>query len=311
MRRWLVMLCSAWAAPAIAQSDPHAGHGLSMPMDMPMQQPADPHAAHRMPMPQPAVDDPNGARGTDQVPGTAQPPAVQHDSPASRYWDPQAMAAAAHAEMMPPRPIYRQVLFDIAELRAHRGRNGYAWEAEAWWGDLNRLTLKSRGEGTLHEPLEHGEIEALYSKALDPWWNVQAGLRQDFGAGPDRTWAVLGIEGRAPYQLHLQSALYLSDKGQLTARIEAAHGLRLTQHAILQPRAELDLSAQDMPQQRIGAGLTKAELGLRLRYELARELAPYAGVVHTWSVGRTGQYARADGHAAQQTSVVAGVRFWF
>ena len=310
MKAAFVLLLAGTAVPAMAQTDPHAGHDMSMPMDG-ARTADNPHAGHTMPTPQPVAVRPDGARGTDQVPGQAAPPPVQHDSQADRFWDPQAMAAAAKAEMMPPRPVYRQVIFDLAELRAHRGRNGYAWEAEAWWGDLDRLTLKSRGEGALGADLEHGEVEVLYSKALDPWWNLQAGLRQDFGAGPDRTWATIGVEGRAPYQLHLQGALYLSDKGQLTARIEAAHDLRLTQRAILQPRAELELSAQDMPRERIGAGLAKAELGLRLRYELTREFAPYVGVVQTWAVGATARYARLNAEHTRQTSAVAGVRFWF
>jgi copper resistance protein B len=140
---------------------------------------------------------------------------------------------------------------------------------------------------------------------------VQIGLRQDIRPRPARTWATLSIEGRAPYQFEVQAAAFLSDKGQLAGRVEAAYGQRITQRLTLQPRVEFDLSAQDMPDQRIGAGLSTAELGLRLRFEVRREFAPYVGVNWTWDVGKTADYARADGKDTSERSVVAGIRFWF
>ncbi len=305
MKRLLVLLMSVIAAPAFAQAtDPHAGH--HMPATAP-EAPSDPHAGHDM------ADMPDAAEptGTDQSPGSAEAPPVVHDSPAARYWDAKDMAAAAAAEMHPPQPLYSKLTVDLAELRVHDGRDGYAWEAEAWVGDLNRFMLKTKGEGSFGEALDHGEMQALYAKALDPWWNLQAGLRQDIGAGPQRSWATLGVEGRVPYQFEVQAAAFLSDKGQVTGRIEAAYDQRITQKLILQPRVELNLSAQDMPAAHIGDGLTSAELGLRLRYEIRREFAPYIGAHWGWSVGKTADYARAEGKDTRDQSLVAGIRFWF
>lgn len=136
-------------------------------------------------------------------------------------------------------------------------------------------------------------------------------MRQDIRPRPARTWATLGIEGRAPYQFDVQAAAFLSDKGQLAGRLEGTYDQRITQRLIVQPRAELDLAAQDMPDQRIGSGLSTTELGLRLRYEIRREFAPYVGVSWTWATGRTADYARADGKDTSERSIVAGVRFWF
>lgn len=291
MRLLVPILLAAVPVPALAQTtDPHAGHHMPG-MDMPADQ--------------------GEATGTDQPPGSAEAPPVAHDSPAARYWGAEAMAAASAAEMHAPGATYSKVTFDIAEFRAHRGRNGYAWEAEAWWGDLNRAMIKSKGEGAFGGGFDHGEVQALYARALDPWWNLQAGLRQDLGPDPQRSWATLGLEGRAPYQFEVQAAAFVSDKGQVTGRLEATYDQRITQRLIFQPRVEIDLSAQDMPAQRIGSGLTSAELGLRLRYEVRREFAPYVGVNWTWKAGRTADYARADGHDASERSMVAGVRFWF
>ena len=265
-----------------------------------------------MDMSQPAASsDGTEPTGTDQAPGSGEAPAVVHDSPASRYWDPAAMAASAAAEMHPPAPVYSKLLFDLAEHQFREGRDGYRWEGEFWTGDLNRFVIKSKGEGTSGEGIDQAEVQALYAKALDPWWNLQVGIRQDIRPRPARTWATFGVEGRAPYLFEVQAAAFLSDKGQLAGRLEGAYDQRITQRLILQPRVEFDLSAQDMPDQRIGAGLSTAELGLRLRYEVRREFAPYIGINWSWDVGKTADYARADGKDTRERSVVAGIRFWF
>ena len=112
------------------------------------------------------------------------------------------MAAAAEAEMHPPAPIYSKLIVDAAELRLRQGQDGYRWEGEFWTGNIDRFVVKTRGEGTRGGGrqaggLESGEVQALYAKALDPWWNLQFGVRQDIGPQPRRTWATVGLDGRA------------------------------------------------------------------------------------------------------------------
>jgi len=274
------------------------------------------HAMPGMTMPAPPAtpaNPPQGAEpgGTDQPPGSAEPPPVAHDRPADRYWNPADMAASSAAEMHPPAPSYAKLVIDLAEHQFRAGRDGYRWEGEAWTGDLNRVVLKTKGEGTAGQGIDRAEVQALYARALDPWWNLHLGVRQDIRPRPARTWATVGLEGRAPYQFAVNLAAFLSDRGQFAARMEGAYDQRITQRLILQPRAELDLSAQDMAEQRIGSGLSSAELGLRLRYEIRREFAPYVGVNWTWATGRTANYAHADGKDAAERSLVAGIRFWF
>src|SRR3546814_11929731 len=115
--------------------------------------------------------------------------------------------------------------------------------------------------------METAEIQALYSRALDPYWNLQAGVRYDFKPNPSRTYATVGIEGVAPYWFETEAALFLSNKGDVLGRIEGYYDQRITQRLILQPRVELNLSAQDVPETRIGAGISNAEFGLRPRSE--------------------------------------------
>ncbi len=275
----------------------------------PAQQAADQPAAPAAPAAEGASDEP---KGTDQSPGSAEPPPVAHDLAGSRYWDPQAMAQAHHAMMTErPAPLYGAVKMDIAEYQFGKNGDSWRWEGEGWLGDTNRLWVRSRGEGPVGGRLEDAEVEAAYSRAISPWWNLQAGVRQDLGTGPVRTHAMLALEGLAPYRFETLAAAYLSDKGQWTGRIEASVDERVTRRIVLQPRVEFNLSAQDMPQQRLGAGLTTAELGFRLRYEFSRKFAPYLGVSWTWAGGRTADYRRADGESPSARVFVLGIKSWF
>lgn len=141
------------------------------------------------------------------------------------------------------------ISFNLAEYQARKGRDGFRWDGEAWYGgDVNRLTIKSEGEGVFGEGIEGAEVQALYSRAIGPYFNAQAGIRQDFGPGPDRTYATIGFEGLAPYWFEVEGALFLSNKGDLLGRLEGYYDQRITQKLILQPMAELNFALQDVPE---------------------------------------------------------------
>ena len=203
------------------------------------------------------------------------------------------------------------VMADRAEYRVRDGKNGYLWDGQGYYGgDIDKFWFKSEGEGNFGEKIESAEVQALWSHAIAPFFDLQAGVRQDF-APRDRTYAVIGIQGLAPYLFEIDGAAFLSDRGDLTARFEAEYDQRITQRLILQPRAELNLAAQDVPELGIGAGIDAAELGIRLRYEFAREFAPYIGIEQEWKVGQSARYARAAGEDPSVTNYVIGIRFWF
>lgn len=267
----------ACSVPAIAQHEHHA-------------QATDPHAGHVMPAP---------------------PPPADHA--ADRFSDPAEMARARKQMRIDHGGgRFSSVLFDLAEVQVRDGRDGYRWAGEGWFGgDINRLAIKTEGEGSFGRKGGHAEVQALYSRALDAYWNVEAGVRHDFRRGPDRSYATVAIEGLAPYWFEMGGALFLSDKGDVLGRVEASLDQRITQRIILQPRIEANLAAQAVPADRIGAGLSDIELGLRLRYEIRREFAPYVGISHDRKLGRTARYARADGEDPSDTSLVVGIRAWF
>lgn len=200
---------------------------------------------------------------------------------------------------------------DRAEYRMREGEDGYLWDVQGYYGgDINKFWFKSEGEGSFGEAIEDAEIQALYSRAIAPFFDLQAGIRQDLAA-PTRTQAVIGIQGLVPYMFEVDAAAFLSNKGDLTARIEAEYDQRLTQRLILQPRAEVNLSAQDIPELGIGAGIDNLELGLRLRYEIIPEFAPYIGVEQEWKLGDSSDFAKIAGEDPSVTNYVVGVRFWF
>jgi copper resistance protein B len=286
------------AAPA----DPHAGHRMPV-------APADPHAGHRMQ----GATDPHAGHVTPWSPvGAVPPPPAPADHAAERFF-PAAEMAAARAQLRREHGDMRwsKVMLETFEIRPDAGADVYAWEGEAsFGGDINRLAVKTEGEGTSGE-LEHAELQGLYSRAIDPYWNLQAGLRQDFGHGPDRTYATVGVEGVAPYWFEVGAAAFLSNRGDLSARLEGSYDLRLTQALILEPRAEANLAASADRPAGLGSGLRDVELGLRLRYAIRQEFAPYVGLHWERKFGDTADIARAHGEGVEDTRLVVGVRAWF
>lgn len=313
MRTILFLLgASALATPAFAQ---HSGHAA--PAEPAAQQPAaatDPscppeHAAMGHCSPK-AARTANG-----EAPGIADPPAAPPSAAAlsgprnaaDRVYGADAMAVArAVLRREHGNIVTSKVLIDRLEVGVRQGRESYAWNVQGWYGgDIDRLWVKSQGEP------DTAEVQALYSRAIDPWFNLQAGVRQDLASGPDRTHLVLGIQGLAPYWFEVDGSLFLSTKGDLTGRLEAEYDQRLTRKLILQPSIEFDLAAQDVPELGIGAGLSTAEAALRLRYAFVPEFAPYIGIQYARAFGRTRDLARARGDDQGGFSFLVGVRTWF
>jgi copper resistance protein B len=187
------------------------------------------------------------------------------------------------------------------------------WDLDIWHGgDLNKLWVKTEGErGVDGSGTESFEVQALYSRAISPYFDLQLGVRQEFRPSPQRTHAVIGLQGLAPYWFEVDVAAFVSERGDVTARAEIEYELLLTQRLILQPRVELGFAAQRVAERAIGSGLTGVEAGLRLRYEIRREFAPYVGVEWHRTLGDSRALARALGDDLADRVWVSGIRFWF
>jgi copper resistance protein B len=189
--------------------------------------------------------------------------------------------------------------------------DGTALDAQGYVGrDRDKLWAKADGEwsdGVLHEL----RSELLWARAWRPFWDTQLGVRHDSGVGPDRTWIAAGVEGLAPHWFDVEATVYVGGSGRTALRLAGEYDLQLTQRLILTPDVELNVYGRDDPERLIGSGLANVELGLRLRYEIHRQFAPYLGFDWDGRFGETADLHRAAGGAARDDAVVAGVRIWF
>lgn len=210
--------------------------------------------------------------------------------------------------------IFYQLRADRFEQRFQQGDNVLLHDVQAWIGsDYNKLWFKSEGEyNTSKDSHEQTSVEALYSRAISPFFDLQAGYRHDFiSNADDRNFGAFGVQGLAPYFFEMQATSYISDEGYVSAALEAEYDLLLTQRLILQPRFETEIAVQDVEEYNIGSGVTGFETGARLRYEISRKFAPYVGVSWEQSVGETKDLQQADGEQTNNTALVTGVKFWF
>jgi len=203
------------------------------------------------------------------------------------------------------------LLDQLEYVHSRDGGNAAVIDGRAWYGgDIDKLWLKFEGEHA-DGRLQDLRTETLWDHAVSTYWDTQLGVRHDFGIGPGRTWAAFGVQGLAPYWFETEATFYVGQGGRTAARVQAECEVLLTQRLILQPRAEVNFYGKDDPARGIGSGLSDAEVGLRLRYEIRREFAPYVGVVWNQRFGKTADFARAQGEHADDLEFVAGLRVWF
>jgi copper resistance protein B len=208
--------------------------------------------------------------------------------------------------------IFAHLLFDQLEGRfGFNEGNTFRWEAEAWIGtDENRLWLLSEGRLS-HGELDDGIQQLFYGRAITTYFDALIGTRWDLDSLPTRGWGAIGIQGLAPQFFKVSAIGYISGEGHLAARLEASYDLLITQRLILQPQVEINFYTKDDPARLIGAGLSELDAGLRLRYEITRQFAPYVGITYLGQYGATANYVSAAGGSTQQVRFTVGLRTWF
>lgn len=264
--------------------------------------PVDPHAGHVMAPPvAKAADSP--APDT-QVPVTPIPPVTDGDRAAA--FPPDLGGHAVHDGA-----IHYMVLFDQLEWQADGLTSGLNWDTKTWVGtDLNRVWLRSEG-ATADGEIEEAEAHALYGRSFARWWDVVVGVRQDIRPGPGQTWAAVGLQGLAPQWFEVEATLYVGESAATLARFEAEYEVLLTNRLMLQPLIEANVFGKALPDRGIGAGLSTLETGIRLRYEIRRELAPYVGLLWHRKFFGTADYAREAGDSVGGWRAAMGLRLWF
>ncbi|MAP96468.1 MAG: copper resistance protein CopB [Ponticaulis sp.] len=242
-----------------------------------------------------------------------------HDMPDTRpwsqadaYWGSEAMAETQgkvlhhHGEM-----TFWSVSVDRAEIAFADGEEVGVVDGDVWYGgDINKLWFKTEGEYEFdHGEFEELEVQALWSRAISPFFDLQAGVRYDFE--PDgKAYGVIGLQGMTPYRFEVDTAAFLSEDGDVTASAEVEYELMLTNRLHLEPRFEIGLSAQDSSELGVAGGFTDAALGVRLGYDVVREFTPYVGVEWQGSLGETRSWVRAAGDDPDATVFVLGFSAW-
>lgn len=293
------------------ENDPHAGHDMGATEEQtvaegPAAEAVDPHAGHDM------SSMPGEMAETEEV-GNAPAPAPPEDHAADSIFGAHIMAKSRKELAYEVGGMgYSLVMIDLLEVGFQKGRESYRFEGEAFTGgNINRFGIKFEGESVFGERIDDLELQALYSRAIAPYWNLQAGVRHDIKPDPSRTYLVAGVEGVAPYWFEVNAAGFVSNKGEFRARLEGSYDQRITQSLILQPRVEANIAFQDIREIGVGSGLTDIEAGLRLRYEIEQEIAPYIGIEWSKQAGATARFSRIAGEDPETISLVAGLRIWF
>ncbi len=232
---------------------------------------------------------------------------------ADEYFDAAAMAEARAAlRAGHGSQVNTLILAERFEYTFGDGESDLVWEGQGWiGGDLNKFWIKTEGHYEFDESdLDEFELQLLYSRAISSFWELQAGVRHDFEPDPSRSYATIGLQGLAPQWFELDAGFFLSDKGDLSARLEAEYELRLTQRLLLQPRLEINAAFSDDTAIGVASGLSTAEAGIRLRYEFRREIAPYIGVSWNHAFGDTRELLRSGGESSSEFLWLIGLRFW-
>lgn len=206
---------------------------------------------------------------------------------------------------------FTTMLINRFERSYDRDDNAAVYDGQAWFGTAyDRLVIKAEGDAAKGK-LQEARTELLWGHAIASFWDAQVGLRHDSGTGPERTWLAFGVQGLAPYWFEVDATAYVGENGRTALRLDGEYELLLTQKLILQPRAEINYYGKSDLGREIGSGFSDGVIGLRLRYEINRQFAPYIGVEHTSKFGKTADLAHADGARTGETRWVAGVRVWF
>jgi len=198
---------------------------------------------------------------------------------------------------------------DQLEWRGLNEPNGAAWQGEGWYGgDYDKAWIRTQGE-SYSGGAEDARAELFWDHAIARWWSLQVGGREDFGTGPARSWAAFGVRGLAPQGFDVEATLYAGDAARTAARLKVEYELLFTQRLILQPEMEVNLYGRADPARDLGSGVANLEVGMRLRYEVRREFAPYAGVVWLRRYG-AGNFPGVAARDQNELSLALGLRVW-
>jgi copper resistance protein B len=207
--------------------------------------------------------------------------------------------------------------FQLEEFERRVGDEGE--ELLVWNGDVfvgtDELKLRWLGEGeydTDVKKFENMENRIVLQTPVSDFFDVKAGVRADTPKGKSRLYGVLGLTGLAKQWIEFDADLFVSDKGDASARLDIEYELLLTNRLTLTPSADFDVAFSDDRKIGVGSGFSTAEVGLRLSYDiLDRTLSPYVGVVWERKFGQTADFAREEGEDVEAWFLAIGMKVLF
>ena len=216
------------------------------------------------------------------------------------------------ALMMSDMHNFGSVNFDRFEYVQAGGEGWTAYDGEAWYGSTyNRTVIKAEGE-VASGKLRASKTQLLWRHAVATFWDTELGARFDYGQGaPNRGWLAFGVKGLAPYWFEVDATAYIGPSGRTALGLKVKYDILLTQKLYLQPSVEMNFYGKDDERWGIGSGMADNTAGLRLKYEVTRQLVPYVGVEWSRKFGKTADYAKAAGDTKQEIRFVAGLSFRF
>jgi copper resistance protein B len=234
-----------------------------------------------------------------------------------------ALAALLAATASPAAAMDDSAIFwridAMAERRFHDRAPAWEWKAKAWIGDdYNKLRMENSGvlsdNGVIDKEGGTKGIDSrvFYSRLISDFWDAKIGIQATvFGPDLSRTAFIAGFEGLAPYGIHVDLVGAFSQTSVATLRLEVAYDILLSQKLIATPFAEAVVASGDDRAIDLGAGLSRFEVGLRLRYEIAKEFAPYIGLSFEQFTGATASYVAADNDPTSKLRFLVGLKTWF
>lgn len=189
-----------------------------------------------------------------------------------------------------------------------------AWHGNAFFG-TDELKLRWISEGEYDN--QGGDFEGLENqlvlhKPISTFFDIKGGVRLDTPKDADRWYAVIGIMGLAPQWIEVDADLFVSERGDVSARLEAEYELLLTNYLILTPSMEINVAFSGDEETGVGSGFNDIELGVRLGYDLIdRSFSPYLGFLYERKFGETADFAKSDGEDDEAWFAVIGAKLMF
>jgi len=226
-----------------------------------------------------------------------------------------AALAAAPAAAQETNLVYYGVQLEELEHRwGDESEELLVWNGDTFVGtDELKLRWLSEGEYDTNESkFETLENRLVLQMPVSDFFDVKAGIRADTPKGKSRLFGVLGLTGLAKQWIEIDADLFVSDKGDASARLDAEYELLLTNRITLTPSADLNVAFSDDRKMGVGSGFSSAEVGLRLSYDILDRLSsPYIGVVWERKFGETADLSREEGEDVEAWFFAFGVKVLF